>query len=1034
MAAAGCAGGEPSVSNVGAADECSSDAECDAGMCVEGRCVLTEDEPDAAEPEPEPDVPEPDVELDEGPTVEIGDPCDEDDDCPSGWCIEVAGGNGQKVCTDFCNGDEDCPDDWVCAAVANSGADRTFLCFPEAEFLCNGCNADEECGGRSDWCLSYPDGDFCGRSCDVRACPDGFDCVQIPREGQEPSWQCQLADGYCSGCFDPDNDGHGVGDECLGIDCDEENPNRHESAVEICDGVDDNCDDVADESFDLTTDPDHCGACDNRCDYDGAEALCVDSQCELGPCLENRYDIDERADNGCEYFCEVANEGVEVCNGEDENCDGAVDETFDLLGDVTNCGECGRACAFPHAVPTCDAGDCAIRECEELWYNVDGIEENGCEYACILSNNGVEACDNLDNDCDGLADEDYDFQNDPSHCGACGEVCDLDNAIENCSEGRCGIADCEDGYDNCNDEAPDGCEIDIHADVENCGACGEVCAPFEAEGICRRGDCQIFLCQPGFQNCDNRHDTGCESERAVDPDNCGGCDNVCDFDNAGRACEDGRCVMGRCDEGWVDLDRDDSNGCEYRCTFIREDDQPDPGGIDEDCDGVDGNREDAVFVRSNGNDLNDGLTVGSAVLTLGRALEITSGRDRDQILIATGSYTTDAALDLQSGVSLYGGYSADFRTRDNGRATLTAMSNTALRATNLAAPVVIAQLNVSVTNRSTRGAAAIAVTVNNSGNRLTIRDSNITAGRGGLGVDGNQGPHGGDGSDGAPGSGSSGGGPGSLGGGRGANGRRQGSGPAGAAGASNGSPCGGSAGAGSGNSGLGCGDGDPRAGGNGGAGCNGTTGTPGTPGNGVGSLAGVTWSRSNGTAGGAGSHGGGGGGGGAGGGEDCTAPIVGCIFCGTGRGGGGGGGGGRAGGGGTGGGGGGASIGLLIRASTVTLDNVEVTTVGGGNGGRGGNRGVGGPGGAGGAGATDGNNRNGNGGGGGRGGNGGSGGCGGGGGGGPSVAVWGNGSAAVRRLGDTSFTAGIQGAGGPSCDRGGQQGIRNNTRSVTITQ
>ena len=38
--------------------------------------------------------------------------------------------------------------------------------------------------------------------------------------------------------------------------------------------------------------------------------------------------------------------------------------------------------------------------CPDGWWEIDGDPANGCEYQCILTNGGVEACDGIDNDCD----------------------------------------------------------------------------------------------------------------------------------------------------------------------------------------------------------------------------------------------------------------------------------------------------------------------------------------------------------------------------------------------------------------------------------------------------------------------------------------------------------------------------------------------------------------------------------------------------------------------------------------------------------
>jgi hypothetical protein len=71
---------------------------------------------------------------------------------------------------------------------------------------------------------------------------------------------------------------------------------------------------------------------------------------------------------------------------------------------LENCGACGVPCAPAGAIPLCLAGECLVQACLEGQYDIDGLPQNGCEYACPVPVPGVELCDGVDNDCDSLID------------------------------------------------------------------------------------------------------------------------------------------------------------------------------------------------------------------------------------------------------------------------------------------------------------------------------------------------------------------------------------------------------------------------------------------------------------------------------------------------------------------------------------------------------------------------------------------------------------------------------------------------------
>ncbi|HLL53114.1 MAG TPA: hypothetical protein VK447_06205 [Myxococcaceae bacterium] len=82
----------------------------------------------------------------------------------------------------------------------------------------------------------------------------------------------------------------------------------------------------------------------------------------------------------------------------------------------------------------------------------------------------AEACDTLDNDCDGVADDDFALQTSNENCGTCGNVC---AAGTRCQAARCAEATCGDGADNDGDGTADCADTDCEA--KTCAA-DKVCA------------------------------------------------------------------------------------------------------------------------------------------------------------------------------------------------------------------------------------------------------------------------------------------------------------------------------------------------------------------------------------------------------------------------------------------------------------------------------------------------------------------------------------------------------------------------------
>ncbi len=266
---------------------------------------------------------------------------------------------------------------------------------------------------------------------DDAACDDGSACdgVEICSltegcvEGDPPS--CDDGDdctgGVCTDAAmmcvfttrDADSDGHGssVCAEVGGVpadDCDDTNPGVFPGAVEICNGIDDDCDSTCDDGF--TCCAGESGSCTTSCGSTGTRTC--SSSCGWSVCAAP----------------------AEVCNGADDDCNGACDDGFGCCqGEVTSCTtSCGTT-----GTRTCDGG-CELGDCVPPF----------------------ETCNGIDDDCDGSVDE--------SACGACtddpdcddGDVC---NGAEVCERGGCSPGtppSCDDGVrctvDGCDPTA--GCQ------------------------------------------------------------------------------------------------------------------------------------------------------------------------------------------------------------------------------------------------------------------------------------------------------------------------------------------------------------------------------------------------------------------------------------------------------------------------------------------------------------------------------------------------------------------------------------------------
>ena len=303
----------------------------------------------------------------------------------------------------------------------------------------------------------------------------------------------------------------------------------------------------------LATDTASCGACGTVCDEGGA---CWNGVCGEGPCAPGTAECDGDASNGCETATQ---------------------------DDPQNCGKCHLACASNF----CAGGRCTTMECAPGTADCNGDENDHCETdltsvtdcgMCDAKCSDVHgepscgkdgcsiACDEGFENCDDKAQNgcEIDLQTDERHCGDCDTTCENEHGTTKCEDGECQPR-CADGYDDCDGDPSNGCETDTNSALYDCGACGKKCTPENATGSCVQGVCKA-KCAPGFADCDGNKANGCEAD-LNSPETCGDCDTACSA-NGGRAkCnpDDHTCTI-KCDPDRADCVNGVADGCETDIT------------------------------------------------------------------------------------------------------------------------------------------------------------------------------------------------------------------------------------------------------------------------------------------------------------------------------------------------------------------------------------------------------------------------------------------------------------------------------------
>ena len=441
---------------------------------------------------------------------------------------------------------------------------------PDAPEVCD--ELDNDCDGDvdedpTDGIESYPDMDADGYGDDrfaVTACvvPSGY--VTEPGDCNDTSAttspgaaeRCDLVDNDCDDevdegvliawYADTDGDGYGAADAMVescdpgagyvanDSDCDDTDPASHPGGLEVCDGIDNDCDDAADEdAIDAATwytDGDGDGFGDRSSSVEACEApdgtVADSSDCADADAL-------------------VHPDALEVCDAIDNDCDGDIDDSDSSLDEATTPVWYADADTDGFGTPFYTRTRCEA----PAGYVADNTDCNDLDDA--VNPTATEVCDEdaVDEDCNGVADD-----ADPDVDASTGTLfyVDIDGDgfgdVEDGGSLHCANPSSDDAWysdeaTDCNDDnaaiSPDGSEScngvddDCDGSVDESGAAGESTwyADTDADGY-GNADSPASACTAPEGHVEDSTDCDDTSE-LINPmasEVCDGIDNDCDGD------------------------------------------------------------------------------------------------------------------------------------------------------------------------------------------------------------------------------------------------------------------------------------------------------------------------------------------------------------------------------------------------------------------------------------------------------------------------------------------------------------------------
>jgi len=525
------------------------------------------------------------VKYNDGAAHFCGGECAEDVDCPAGFgCVDAKGTQGQaKQCVRKAGL---CP----CTAKASASGAESLCVVSNEHGTCTGsrkCEGDtftdcgaatpaaETCNGQDDDCDGQTDEEAPLSDCPVTnehgTCPGSQSCVEgkLLCDGKTP--EAEICDGLDNNCdgktdegCDDDQDGWcktgatiaGLPAACSQdlaacnsgglplpkwcakgvLDCNDGDAKVHPGQAEFCGNqVDDDCDGETDADADgSSVKLDGCKTFYNDTDTDGYGDLAFKCLCAPSGTwtATNNTDCDDKD-------AKVNPKQKEICNNnKDDDCDkkdngydaiNCVSFWTDVDGDGYGTGKPACACAPIDGYKATKGGDCDDKK-------------------AAIHPKVVEACDGLDNNCNGATDEpdakgckawyadsDKDTFGDPkkSACLCAAKAPFLTLQGKDCDDGKYNVnpgfkEQCGDSLDNdCNgktdEEGGKNCsQLFYDGDGDKFGAKGKskcLCDAANGYNVTKGGDCDdkvktihpeaVEICDGKDNNCDTKTDEAC---------------------------------------------------------------------------------------------------------------------------------------------------------------------------------------------------------------------------------------------------------------------------------------------------------------------------------------------------------------------------------------------------------------------------------------------------------------------------------------------------------------------------------------------